>query len=353
MPGHGRSSAALRTGLAALCCFHASVAHAEGTIAAAAPLSGPYAELGQAVRDGLAEANGSGAEPAPKVLDDKCQAAAAVEIANQLIATRPAAVIGHPCSSAAIAAAPVYAAAQIPFISTGARHGALTDQRAGPLVFRLAGRDDRQGAAAADHLLRLAGGRPIAILHDRTFAMSSIAADAAKALPGANVMQFPFVASELDYDALAAKVTAFATSPDNAGAILFAGFTSEALIILRTLRAKGVTAPFVAVEAAATAEFGRALGPSADGVFVLTSAQAGAPAVRQLAAAAMRVWRAAVAKTPDNPGGALQEISIVDPALGAITFDAKGDAMLPSYFLSAWKDGAWALPGREDNIPIP
>lgn len=352
MPGRGRRRAASRAGFAVICCLHASGAHAEGGVVVAAPLTGAYAELGAAVRDGIADAGGTGA--ALQVSDDKCQAATAAELAKHLVEQKPAVVIGHPCSSAAIAAAPIYAAAQIPFISTGARHGTLTEQRAGPLVFRLAGRDDRQGAAAAEHLLRLAGGRPIAILHDRTFAMSSIAADASKALPaGTSAMQFPFVASELDYDALAAKVVAFTTSPQNVGAILFAGFTSEALVILRTLRAKGVTAPFIAVEATATREFGAALGVEAEGVFVMTSAQAGAPAVRQLSAAAIRIWQAALTAAPDNPGAALQSLSLVDPALGAITFDPKGDAVLPSYFLSAWKDGAWALPGRDENIPIP
>ena len=320
----------------------ATVAHADSGIVAVAPTSGDYAALGDAVRQGLADAG----QGTVTVLDDRCDVATAVDVAKRVVGMRPSVVIGHPCSGAAIAAAPVYAEARIPFVSTGARHPDLTQKRAGPQVFRLAGRDDRQGLAAAEHLQRMAG-------TGLTFAMSTIAGDAAKALPTGLAVQFPFVASELDYDALVMKVVAAAGS-QRVGAVLFAGFSSEAIVILRSLRAKGVAAPFIAVEANATPDFGRALRMPGDGdVFVLSSGPPNAAAVRQFAAIAIRAWDAAKIADAGDPGGTLQTVAFVDPALGKIGFDANGDVRLPSYRLSAWKDGVWELAGPGHMIPGP
>ncbi|MDO9381948.1 MAG: ABC transporter substrate-binding protein [Hyphomicrobiaceae bacterium] len=332
-------------------------ARADGEIVLAAPMTGAYASTGAAMREA---AEGRLAGSLPLVIeDDRCEAQAAVEAARRIAAAKPAVVIGHPCSSAAIAAAPIYAAAQIPFIATGARHGDLTDKRAGPLVFRLAGRDDRQGKDAAAFLARASGGRPIAILHDRTFAMSTIAQDAATALTGPagqppehKVMQFPYVASELNYDPLVEKVVAFSGGPNGLGAILFAGFPSEAIIVLKSLRARGVTAPFLGANAVATNEIGAALATRLGDVFVLLSAD-DAKTVVLLTATACAMWQ--TAGTAADPGVALAGIAFDDPALGRITFDAKGDADVPSYLVSAWRDGAWkpAAAPEAEKIPLP
>lgn len=348
-------------GVVALACSTTAqvcIARADGGIALAGPMSGPYATTGAAMRE-AAEARLAGTLLL-SVEDDRCQAEQAAEAARRIVAEKPAIVIGHPCSSAAIAAAPIYAAAQIPFISTGARHGDLTDKRAGPLVFRLSGRDDRQGKDAAEFLARASGGRPIAILQDRTFAMSTIASEAAAALtglpgqpPAHKVMQFPFVASELNYDTLVEKVIAFSGPPDNVGAVLFAGFPAEAIVVLKRLRARGVTAPFLGVDALATGELSAALPNKLEGAFVLVSSdQAYSTANRTTAA--IGLWHAANKASAANPGAALAGIAYDDPALGRITFDAKGDAGIPSYLVSAWRDGAWrpvSAPGAE--IPLP
>lgn len=347
-----RRAAACAAGCAVL--GIASGARAEGGIAVAGPMKGAYAAIGAAIRGAIP------GDAVQIVEDDGCQAEAAIAAAQRIASARPAVVIGHPCSSAAIAAAPIYAAAQIPFIATGARHGDLTDKRAGPLVFRLAGRDDRQGKTAAEFLARVSSAKPIAILHDRTFAMSTIAGDAAVALtgpaeapPAPRVMQLPFVASELQYDALIAKVLAFAGAPHGLGAVLFAGYPAEAIVILRALRARGVTAPFLAVDANATRELGTNLGAATRDVFVLDGGDAASNVAAQTAAA-LRLWTAAVAREPANPGAALAAVDADDPALGRITFDAKGDAVVPSYFICAWRDGAWkpvATPGAEQTPP--
>jgi len=324
-------------------------ASAEGDIAVVGPMRGQYAAIGTAMRAAVPPAEAD----AVTFEDDGCQAESAVAVAQRIAAAKPYVVIGHPCSSAAIAAAPIYAAAGIPLVSTGARHPDLTDKRAGPLVFRLAGRDDRQGTAAAEFLAQAAGNRPIAILHDRTFAMSTLAAAAASALGatpapspsdpaparGAQATQFPFVASEINYDALAARVAALA--PDGGvGAILFAGYPEEAIIVVRALRAHGVSAPVLGADALATAEFGRLLTQQDGAVYVLASPDAsGAPSIAARTAAAVSNWRQARKANEDPAAVAMRSIDV--PAAGRIAFDTKGDAVMPSYVVSAWRAGAW------------
>ncbi len=337
---------------------------AEGEIAIVGPMTGQYAATGAAMRAAVAPSETR--DDTVTFEDDACRADAAIATAHRLVAMKAAVVIGHPCSSAAIAAAPIYAAAGVPIISTGARHPDFTDKRAGPLVFRLAGRDDRQGAVAAEFLARLADGKPVAILHDRTFAMSTLAATAAAALAAdagrqaastatRPATQFPFVASELNYDALAARVAAVAPG-DGIGAVLFAGYPSEAVVILKALRAHGVSAPFVGVDALATREFGQLLTSERGQVFVLASPDAVGPdAIAARTAAAIGLWRQARAARPHDPAAAITLSVESGGANERVAFDTKGDAPVPSYLVTTWRAGAWRpLPSQaEDRTPVP
>ena len=74
------------------------------------------------------------------------------------------AVIGHVCSGAAIPASKIYEDAGILLI-TVATNPKLTDQGF-RTVFRILGRDTRQGTMAADYLAKRWGDQNIAIVHD-------------------------------------------------------------------------------------------------------------------------------------------------------------------------------------------
>ena len=76
-------------------------------------------------------------------------------------------VAGHWCSHSSIAASKVYEEAGILMISPGSASAKLTDE-GGPNVFRVYGRDDRQGAMVADYLADHWAGKEIAILDDGT-----------------------------------------------------------------------------------------------------------------------------------------------------------------------------------------
>jgi hypothetical protein len=146
------------------------------------------------------------------------------------------------------------------------------------------------------------------------------------------------------------------------------------------MRAKGIKAPFLAVDALANDDFGGILRPrEIDPRLALEDPESGDPKpnkgegelgeVRVLAspdafgpqatgartAAAIGLWQAASTANAADPGAALATIVYDDAALGQITFDAKGDAGIPSYLVCAWRDGAWrpVAASEADNNPPP
>lgn len=330
---------------------------AEELVVVAGPATGRHSALLQTMADTATRA-AAAASPTLKIIeeDDGCDPARAKGTAALIVDKKPSLVIGHPCPAAAIAAAPLYAAAGIPFIALGVRHPALTSPRAGPAVFRLAGRDDRQGDAAAEALLRAAPEKRIAIIQDRTAYARSILAETTGALTRAAAppaLVLPIVAGRRDYEPEIAKLAA--AKPE---AILFAGYPSEAAVILRGLRKAGLTATLIASDANATPEFAEAANLSnspADAVQVLTPAEAhsGADAIPPqsrglsiLAAAAIESWTAAASAAGSNDpakiAAALSAAPVATQSMGEISFDANGDARLPSFTAARLVAGQWS-----------
>jgi branched-chain amino acid transport system substrate-binding protein len=344
-------------------------AAAEIVVAVAAPLSGQRQVTGEAVRHAAERAVGAinaaggllGERVGVIVEDDGCEAAKAAAVATSLVERKPAAVIGHPCSGAAVTAAPIYAAANLIFIAPGVRHPALTDPRAGPTVFRLAGRDDRQGEAAAQWLARTAARGRIGLIHDRTRYARTIAEDTAKRLRAAGVAPQPMltiVAGRQDYDAIARSL-----KERGAEVAFFAGYPSEARVIVAGFRRLGLDTPFLGSDSLATPEF--ADGPGADAlkISVLVAREpaaegpwreneardgGGADAASSPAAltyAAVEVWaegvRQANAFEPKAVSGALERGTIKTSALGPVSFDDNGDARVVSFAPAVWNGASW------------
>lgn len=157
------------------------------------------------------------------------------------------------------------------------------------------------------------------------------------------VKQFPFVASEFDYTSLATRVAAFLDAPDleaNGKGILIAAFPQEAMLIIRALRAQNVRVPIVGSEALADANVGK--GTSWAQLSVL------APLDRDLSeaaglytVAALGMWKEALRSDPVNPSGALATVTIRMEEIGMVSFAANGDANMPSFSLTSWKEGRW------------
>lgn len=303
------------------------------------------------------------------LMNDACDAAVAEVMAKRAVAQGADLVLGHPCAKAAIAAARIYAAAGVTFIATETWHPDLTGKRAGPSIFRLSGRDDGQGADAADYLAEdyFAGGiaagtpgaKPVAIVHDRTFYAKTIAEHTAAALKAKKIetVTGTIVAGDKQYAKLIAKIK-------DARAVFFAGFPMEAGFVLAELRAAGSIAPFLATANVATPEFAASFPQTASSAIVLSLDQQ-----PQLLAARVAAAVAVYARARTMANGPIQgkagERNLINAmiarsrnlsdrayqtgphtggdldSLGQIAFDAAGNASITSFGLIRWSGRAW------------
>lgn len=344
-------------------------------IVLATPLSGQHAAIGIAQRAALEQAvariNAKGGIGGHAIMlsvhDDGCRREPAALLARMLTtppAPPPLAVIGHPCASAAEAVAPLYQQAGVLMLAAGNRHPAFTDWRAGPLIFRVAGREDRQGHDAARRLRALAGkDSGVTIVHDRTAMARAIVGRAARALMAtaaggtAGPPSIGIVAGETDYSKAVAEVAAARPS-----AIFFAGFPAEAAILLRQLRAAGIEAPLLAIDANATPEMAAHAGRALDTGFevMLPVAARAAPIEANVAPLSPTETAAADAQTAiellveaAHATGTLAAADLAralaaTPADAAVrlAFDAKGDVIAPAFAPFRWTSGGWRAVGR-------
>src|SRR5215207_7063667 len=167
--------------LAVLTAGGTSVALADILIAVAGPLSvspvtAQYATFGEELQRGaelaVRDVNESGGINGQKltlvIADDAgCDPTMAVQVANELARQGVIFVDGHYCSSASIPASRVYHEKGVLMISPGSTNPRLTEQGFANF-FRLCGRDDVQGAFAADYVVDNKLADSIAIVHDQS-----------------------------------------------------------------------------------------------------------------------------------------------------------------------------------------
>src|SRR5262245_31370901 len=193
-----------------LCC---QVVKAEIRIATAGPMTGVYAWSGEqyqraaqlAVEDLNVKGGVLGQSVELIVGDDFCDADQAVALARKLVSDGVVFVAGHWCSHSSIPASKVYEDSEILMIAPGAISSKLTDE-GGPNVFRVCGRDDRQGAKVADYLADHWTGKKIAILDDGTTFGAGLANGARRRLHERGVraaLDETYTPGEAEYSALA------------------------------------------------------------------------------------------------------------------------------------------------------
>jgi branched-chain amino acid transport system substrate-binding protein len=160
--------------LISIAALGATNAGAEIRIGVAGPMTGANAWFGEQYQRGtelaVADLNAKGGVLGQSVElivgDDFCDPDQAVALARKLISDGVAFVAGHWCSHSAIPASKAYEEAEILMIAPGAISSKLTEE-GGPNVFRVCGRDDRQGTKVADYLADHWAGKKIAIVNGR------------------------------------------------------------------------------------------------------------------------------------------------------------------------------------------
>jgi branched-chain amino acid transport system substrate-binding protein len=352
----------------------AAPASADILIGVAGPMTGSFAVLGQQMTAGagmaVADINAAGGvlgEPlALSVGDDLCTRKEADAVANQMTGRRILFMAGHLCSTATMAAAPIYAEAKIVEITPGSTNPKLTDERAGPGFFRLAERDDRQGPAVAALIAGRFRDARVAVVHDDAASGKAIADSVTEAL--GNVAIRPVLADTFesggrDYMPLVSRL-----KDARIDVVFIGGLAADAGLIVRQMRAAGMTAATaIGGDSLLSDDFWQAAGDAGDGTLVTyppdpALAPEAAEIVRRFRAAgiepeayvlptyaAVQVYAAAVAKA----GGAdFAKVSAAiaassfDTVIGKVAFDAKGDMTRPGFVVYEWKAGRYGYPGN-------
>jgi branched-chain amino acid transport system substrate-binding protein len=367
-PAMGRNLALLFAGAAMASTAGAPARAGDITIGTAGPLTGPFAIFGAELQQGAAQAvadiNAAGGLLGQQLVletaDDGCDANQATAVANQMTGKGIALMAGHFCSFASIPASAVYAQAKIVEISPASPHPRLTDERAGPGIFRVCGRSDDQPKIAGAFLARNFADRNIAFVDDKSAYGKGLADQARAAMNEAGkkeVLSETYDAGEKDFSPLVSKLNAARID-----VLYIGGYHTDAAMIAREMRDQAMSTIVVTGDDALTEEYWRASGDAGEGTLVTfppdprrnaeaktvvaTFRKAGIePEGYVLCSyAAVQVWAAAVEQAGsvdfDKVVAALNA-GTFKSVLGDIKFNEKGDRTLPDYVFYVWHDGKY------------
>ncbi|MEM9027825.1 MAG: branched-chain amino acid ABC transporter substrate-binding protein [Pseudomonadota bacterium] len=340
----------------------------EISIATIGPMTGQYASFGAQMKAGaeqaVADINAAGGVNGKQlkliVEDDACDPKQAVSAAGKLAAAGVSLVAGHFCSGSSIPASKVYAEEGIIQISPASTNPKLTDERAGPNVFRVCGRDDQQGQVAGAYIAEKFAGKKVAVLHDKTAYGKGLADETKKYMNQAGLketMYEAYTAGEKDYSALVSKMKQAAID-----VVYVGGYHTEAGLIIRQMREQGMNAQLISGDALVTQEYWSVTGDAGEGTLMTFSPDprknpAAADLVKKFrdkgiepegyvlyTYAAIQAWAAAAteAKTedPEKVIGKLNSMEF-STVLGNFKFNEKGDPNLPPYKFYAWSKGKY------------
>lgn len=353
---------------AAIGLLMSGTAWAEIVVGAAGPITGQYASFGAQIRDGaeqaVADINAAGGVNGEQLRlemgDDACDPKQAVAVANQFAGEGAVFVAGHFCSGSSIPASQVYSDEGIIQISPGSTNPAYTDERPGPGIYRVCGRDDQQGQIAGKYLMDNYPDAKVAFVHDKTAYGKGLADETMKvyeAAGGKPALYEGYTAGEKDYTALVSKLKA-----EGVGVLYVGGYHTEAGLIMRQMREQGMDAVLMSGDALTTAEYWAITGDAGAGTIMTFSPDPrknpeASEIVEKFRAkniepegyvlytyAAIQAWAEAANKAGSvefDPVVAALDEGTFDTVLGSLEFDDKGDVALPGYVVYEWKDGAY------------
>lgn len=346
-------------------------AAADIVIGIANPLSGPYVASGArnllGVMTAVDHVNARGGvlgEPLRLVVaDDECGLQEAVTAAEKLVRAGVVMVVGHMCSHSSLVGAAVYDIAEIIMLTPNSTHPRVTGENR-PNVFRLIGRDDRQGEDAAELIARRWPGRRLGIVHDGSIYGHGLALATRRALQRrerAIALFAEYTPHQQDYGELARGL-------DEAGIELLylAGYGPDAGRIAKAAEQAGLELQLVGGDGLGMDEFAAAAGPAAEGAIFTSFAAADAPAaghdpepLRQEviqafasgglgAYAAVEVWAEAVERARSlvfkDVTHVLRRGTFVT-VQGTVAFDQRGDLVDGHWSWRLWRNG--------QTVPLP
>ena len=337
-------------------------------VAVVGPVTGQYASFGAQMKNGgemaVEDINAAGGVLGKtldlSIGDDACDPKQAVAVANQMAGADVKLIAGHYCSGSSIPASKVYAESDLVQISPASTNPTFTDERAGPNIYRVCGRDDQQGGIAGRYLAANFADKNVAFIDDKTAYGKGLAEETKKAMNEAGkkeTMEESITAGEKDYSALVSKL-----KQANIDVVYFGGYHTEAGLIIRQMRDQGLNTILMGGDALITQEFWSITGDAGENTLMTFSPDprknpAAAEVVKRFkdkgiepegyvlyTYAAVQVWKEAAEKAKSTKSEdvvkALNDTEF-DTVVGKFKFNAKGDPNLPPYAVYRWSNGTY------------
>ncbi|WP_019938128.1 branched-chain amino acid ABC transporter substrate-binding protein [Bordetella sp. FB-8] len=238
-----------------------------------APITGDYAAEGQGIQNGVKllveQQNAKGGLLGHKVevvaCDDEGKPSTAAICARKLVNDGVIAVIGTYTSGAALAAAPIYSAANVIQTSDGTSDE-LT-QKGWKTFFRNAPPNSAEAVFTAQYLVKAKQYKRIVVLTDHSSYATGLADSVVASIKadGGNVVAKDFItAGTQDYSAVLTKIKS-----ENPDAIYFSGYYTDGGLIRAQMEQLGIKAAFVGGDANQNEAFAKIAGPAAQGAIIV------------------------------------------------------------------------------------
>jgi branched-chain amino acid transport system substrate-binding protein len=350
-----------------------SFARADIIVGLAGPMTGDNATIGNQMRTGaeaaIADLNARGGVLGEKLTlvieDDACNAKLAVPVANKMIAEKVDFLVGHFCSAVTVPASSIYADNGTVEITLSS-NPRITEQGFDGL-FRIAGRDDRQGKVLAEFIAKHYAGQRAALVADRSAYAIGLAAKLRDLLREqgkvALVLDQSIDAGTKDFGPLVSGLK-------NAGAdlVIYIGYPTEAGLIMVQASAAGLHPQYISTNNMSNHRVWDIAGKSAEGLaFTFLPAAELLPTAQDVVDrlkgagkkadgytlytyASVQLFAAAMIRAKSTQTDAVAtelQRGGIPTVLGEVSFDDKGDNLLPSWRVYRWNDGGYAYyPGE-------
>jgi branched-chain amino acid transport system substrate-binding protein len=331
------------------------------------PITGSNAAFGSQLKQGseqaIADLNEAGGILGKKISstigDDVGDPKQGVSVANNFSAAGVKFVIGHFNSGVTIPASEVYQENNILAITPASTNPKVTERMMWN-IFRTCGRDDQQGAVAGEYIAKAFKDKKVAVVHDKTTYGQGLADETRKTMNAKGVREVLYEGvnvGEKDYSALVSKIKA-----SGADLVYWGGLHTEGGLIVRQMRAQGVTAPLMGGDGIASDEFAAIGGPGVEGTLMTYGPD---PRKRPEAKAAVEKFRAKkfepeaytlysyaavqIIKLAAEAANSLDPKKVAETmhsgqkfstVIGDISYDAKGDVTRLDYVMYVWTKDA-------------
>jgi len=339
-------------------------AHAQVRIGVAGPLTGSSAAFGEQLKNGAEQAaadiNAAGGILGQKIVlrlgDDTSRPERGVSVAKKFVADGVRFVIGHFNSSVSIPASDIYHANGVLQIAPASTSPTLTERKLWN-VFRVSGRSDRQGEALGRHIAENMKGGKVAIVHDKTTYGKGLADEAKKTMNSLGMKEVMYEAIDPGRKDFSALISKFRQT--GVDVVMFGGLHTEAGLLLRQMRGKGVDAVLLGGDGILSPDFPDIAGEAGDGALMShrpdpARRPEAAPLVEKFKArriapdgyalysyAAVQIIKEAAETArsldPKRVAEVMRSGRTFQTAIGPISFDAKGDRTDADFVLYVWR----------------